>query len=325
MTGNQAYENKYLQLIDTLITTNPDKPYLSGYRYFLSDLAVASIYRYSTHVATFMDQTKKEVELLTLDDYVIFLGKIKSLSSSYQIQVYTALKKFSKYLQAADRNNKNPMQHVNRPKFKESKETQEKRDKGYLAKKEIKTYLSAVENGVGSRHAKALQEDWRERDLCIIMLLLNTGMRRSALFKLDVDSVDLEKQVLTTVDKGGRVQVYDLSSDMVSCLEEWLEKRGQLADDNEPALFISRKMRRLSTDGIAQIVNKYGVVVKGKNITPHKLRATYGTQLYAQTHDIYFVQQCMDHANPRTTTMYIRGQKSDSRKRAAAIMKELTS
>ena len=74
---------------------------------------------------------------------------------------------------------------------------------------------------------------------------------------------------------------------------------------------------------IYRVVNKYASNIKGKHITPHKLRATYGTQLYEATKDIYFVQECMKHSNPKTTELYIRGNKNQTKK-ASDIMRSIT-
>ena len=38
-----------------------------------------------------------------------------------------------------------------------------------------------------------------------------------------------------------------------------------------------------------------------KNITPHKLRSTYGTSLYRETGDIYLVADVLGHKDVNTT------------------------
>lgn len=38
-----------------------------------------------------------------------------------------------------------------------------------------------------------------------------------------------------------------------------------------------------------------------KKITPHKLRSTYGTNLYRETGDIYLVADVLGHLNVNTT------------------------
>ena len=60
--------------------------------------------------------------------------------------------------------------------------------------------------------------------------------------------------------------------------------------------------------------------VTGKNITPHKLRATYGTMLYNKTHDIEFVREQMNHSSVVTTQRYIRGNGTSNRQKAADII-----
>jgi integrase/recombinase XerC len=42
-------------------------------------------------------------------------------------------------------------------------------------------------------------------------------------------------------------------------------------------------------------------VIPQKNITPHKLRATYATQLYEATGDIYLVAENLGHKDIQTT------------------------
>ena len=78
----------------------------------------------------------------------------------------------------------------------------------------------------------------------------------------------------------------------------------------------------MDSTSIYNVVKKYSKNINGKNITPHKLRATYGTQLYNETGDIYFVQDCMGHSNPKTTELYVRDKK-ENRKKASDIMAKM--
>ena len=96
-----------------------------------------------------------------------------------------------------------------------------------------------------------------------------------------------------------------------------------LDNKKEDALFISNRKTRMDQSSISDVVKKYSSVIDGKHITPHKLRATYGTQLYAKTGDLYLVQECMGHSNPKTTELYIRGQKNEATQKASDIMTKL--
>ena len=73
---------------------------------------------------------------------------------------------------------------------------------------------------------------------------------------------------------------------------------------------------------ISRIVKKYSSEITNKNITPHKLRATYGTQLLKETNNIYFVQECMGHSNVATTQIYVEP-KTDNKEKALEIMSKI--
>ena len=68
------------------------------------------------------------------------------------------------------------------------------------------------------------------------------------------------------------------------------------------------------------MVKKYCEGATEKKISPHKLRATYGTNLYDKTKDINLVQTQMGHSSPQVTALYIRTDKNEKSKQAADIM-----
>lgn len=224
------------------------------------------------------------------------------------------------------------MLHIKRPKAKASQETILKREQGFLSEKEIRQYLENIDD-YHCLH-KSDYNLWDYRDKAIIYMFLTTGVRNSALRMLDLEDIDLKHKTMVVTDKGDKVRTYELSDKLYDALETWFKIRETIIecyiDDKEQedisidtnALFISNKMRRMSIGAVNNWVKKYAFIVNGKNITPHKLRATYGTQLYNKTGDIYFVQQCMGHNNPKTTELYIREKKKETKK-ASDIMNKL--
>jgi site-specific recombinase XerD len=58
----------------------------------------------------------------------------------------------------------------------------------------------------------------------------------------------------------------------------------------------------MSVRSVENLVKKYAATVTTlKNITPHKLRSTYGTSLYQETGDIYLVADVLGHSDINTT------------------------
>mgnify|MGYP003499763570 CR=1 FL=1 len=73
-------------------------------------------------------------------------------------------------------------------------------------------------------------------------------------------------------------------------------------------------------------VTKSGMTLgEDEKITPHALRATFGTLLYDRTHDIELVRQQMNHESVATTQRYIRGNEEANRKRTADVMGSIIS
>ena len=328
MNGNIEYENKYQRKIDGLLVSDNR---LCGFYSFIGDKSISTIYNYLLHINGFLTYIGgKSIDKLNIDDFSGYMMKIQRnqkgerATSSYRIAAYSALKKYGKYLVASKQLDTNPMDYIDRPKPIDSQKTIAKREIGYLSKKEIPKYISCIENGVGSTRSKGKQKNWRERDMAIVQLFLNTGVRCSALMKIDVDSIDFANRMLTVTDKESNVNKYELSDELMYIISDWIHKREEILGGKQvDALFISNRKTRMDQGSIYNVVKKYAAGIKGKHITPHKLRATYGTQLYDATKDIYFVQSCMKHSNPKTTELYIRGTTNQT-KAASDIMKSLT-
>ena len=58
-----------------------------------------------------------------------------------------------------------------------------------------------------------------------------------------------------------------------------------------------------------------------KNISPHKLRSTYGTNLYRETGDIYLVADVLGHKDVNTTRKHYAELEEERRRSAAKYIK----
>ena len=333
MSGVSELNKQTLDRIENVL--NGKENYYRSFVNFMNDSSVQTRYYYLCHVCAFMEYVNKEPNTLTFDDFNNYMMKISykedgsMMTSSYRINIYSALKKFNEYLCVSGKLNKNTqffMRDIKRPKPKESKETIEKREKAFLTEREIQKCVDQIDSYMDSD-----QSGWIFRDKAIIYTLLTTGIRNSALRALDIGDVDLKNNTLTVTDKGGKVKTYQMSENLACAIDNWLIVRDVLADpemyeegkyQETNALFITKRRTRMSTVALNKVVQKYASEIDGKHITPHKLRATYGTQLYNKTGDIYFVQQCMGHSNPKTTELYVREKKQNT-KRASDIMDKL--
>ena len=325
MTGTQEINKKYINKINNILSSQPD--YIRGFVNYMSDVALTTKYAYMNDVIGFIKKIDKPIEQLTLDDFSNYISELQykengeTTTSSYRIAVYSALKKFNEYLYTSKKIPENYMTYIKRPKPIEKQNTIEKREKGFLTKNEIAKYIQTVEDNSINKY-RQIGYIWNKRDLLIIKIFLVTGIRCSALSRLDINNIDFTTNTLSVTDKGNKIKQCVLPEDIIDDVKEWIKIRENEIKDNQPALFISNRRKRMDQLSIYNVVNKYSRNIKNKHITPHKLRATYGTQLYNATKDIYFVQKCMGHSTPKTTELYIRGTEQNIKK-ASDIMSKI--
>ncbi|HHX48982.1 MAG TPA: tyrosine-type recombinase/integrase [Clostridiales bacterium] len=183
-----------------------------------------------------------------------------------------------------------------------------------LEDNEVNQLLKNIEseNALNSKFQNSYNKKLSFRDYTIITLILNTGIRISECVGLDIDDIDLSNNSFSVTRKGGNIAQLYYSNDIKDLLELYLEHRNNVIAKNREidpkdanALFISLQGKRLGVRSIQNIVKKYAKTAAPlKNISPHKLRATFGTALYNATGDIYVVAEVLGHKDINTTKEY---------------------
>lgn len=171
-----------------------------------------------------------------------------------------------------------------------------------------------------SPHKRAYYKKTIVRDLAIITLLLGTGIRVSECIGLDISDVDFKNDGIRIVRKGGNEMVVYFGPEVEIALLNYLEERETIEPrpGHENALFLSMQKKRISDDAVEELVKKYSkAAIPQKHITPHKLRSTYGTNLYRETGDIYLVADVLGHSDVNTTKRHY-AKTGDTRRRQAA-------
>ena len=170
---------------------------------------------------------------------------------------------------------------------------------------EVARLLDQVESGEKlSPKQKQFHERTKIRDTAILTLLLGTGMRVSECVGLDIHHIDFETGGAKVLRKGGDEMVLYFGDEVEKALVAYLKTRSEIltAEGHEDALFLSLQNRRITVRAVQNLVKKYaGLITSLKNISPHKLRSTFGTALFQETGDIYLVANVLGHADVNTT------------------------
>ena len=190
---------------------------------------------------------------------------------------------------------------------------------------EIEKLLDEVENGTKlTSRQQALHKNSKKRDLAIISLLLGTGIRVSECVGININDINFDENSLKITRKGGNEVILYISDEVAEVLLAYIEQRNTIEpadDDATSALFLSSQRKRIQQRSIQYLVQKYSrLVTPLKRITPHKLRSTYGTNLYRESGDIYLVADVLGHKDVNTTKKHYAAMTEDRRKAASEMV-----
>jgi len=190
---------------------------------------------------------------------------------------------------------------------------------------EVANLLDFVEKGEGlTETQKKYHKYTKKRDLALLTLFLGTGIRISECVGLNLTDFDFKAQRFKVTRKGGNQEFLYFGEEVKKALKAYLEERENIKPlpGHEDAMFLSLQRKRLSHRAIQNLVKKYAKIVNPlKNISPHKLRSTFGTTLYQETGDIYLVADVLGHKDVNTTRKHYAAISEDKRRMAARIIK----
>lgn len=190
---------------------------------------------------------------------------------------------------------------------------------------EVGKVLDLAETGEDMTNMqKGFHKHTQARDYAMLSLFLGTGIRISECVGLDIDDFDFNQNAFQVTRKGGNRVILYFNEEVSDALQNYiLERKNVKAQPgSEKALFLSLQNKRISVRAVEKLVKKYSQIINPlKKITPHKLRSTFGTNLYRQTKDIYIVADVLGHKDVNTTRKHYAAISDDIRRNAAKQVK----
>lgn len=151
----------------------------------------------------------------------------------------------------------------------------------------------------------------KRRDIAIIEVLANTGLRAGELAQLARDDIEIAPRkgaVTVRSGKGAKYRQVPLNADARRAISEYLEVRPQ---DGGERLFVGQRGTGLTPSAIWRVVKQYGLRA-GLDISPHTLRHTFGTRLVrSKGIDLVTVATMMGHESLDTTAIYTKPSEQD--------------
>lgn len=249
--------------------------------------------------------------------YYDFEGKIVKNAERGKARKLASVRSFFKYLFNHDLIASNVASKVQTPKLHTKEIIRLEND-------EVSKMLNAVQNPqTFSQRQKTYNKNTQDRDNAIVTLFLGTGIRISELVGLNVEDFDFSQNAFKVTRKGGNQSILYFSKEVEESLKIWLEKRNHLRlDEKETAMFVSLQNKRICVRAVENLVKKFAKEGSPlKKISPHKLRSTFGTNLYKETKDIYIVADVLGHRDVNTTKKHYAAINEDMRKSVANAIK----
>ncbi|MCR4648394.1 MAG: tyrosine-type recombinase/integrase [Lachnospiraceae bacterium] len=240
-------------------------------------------------------------------------GKVYTNDERGKARKLASLKSFYQYYFVNEIIKTNPAALVPMPKLHEKEIIR-------LDINEVVDLLDLVENGAKlTKGEKRFFDKNATRDFTILTVMLGTGIRVSECVGLNISDVDLEDFRFKVRRKGGKEGIIYFGDEVCDALANYLELRNSIIalEGHEDALFLSMQNKRMSVRAMENMVGKYTSKLSTlKHITPHKLRSTFGTNLYRETNDIYLVADFLGHKDVNTTRKHYASISDDTRRNA---------
>jgi len=147
------------------------------------------------------------------------------------------------------------------------------------------------------------------RDRALFELAYSSGLRAEEIVSLDLGDPDFDAEIVRTTGKGSKTRLVPIGEPAQRALRRYLETaRHALGPaDDEPALFVSRRGRRLSASDVRRRLEKWvrEAAVAG-SVSPHTLRHSFATHLLEGGADLRSIQELLGHSSVSTTQIYTR-------------------
>jgi site-specific recombinase XerD len=147
------------------------------------------------------------------------------------------------------------------------------------------------------------------RDRALFELAYACGLRAEELVNLDLVAIDFDGEQVRVEGKGGKTRFVPAGEPALRAIGRYLERgRPVLAGAmREPALFLSKSGRRLSTSDVRRRLRVWARHAAAQGaVHPHALRHSFATHLLEGGADLRAIQELLGHSSISTTQVYTR-------------------
>ena len=143
------------------------------------------------------------------------------------------------------------------------------------------------------------------RDKAMFELLYSSGLRLAELVGMNINDVDIADATVRVTGKGKKDRNVPVGRYAREAVGVWLKNRSQLASQDETAMFVSKKGKRISPRTVQYRLNMWAKKLGlGESVHPHMLRHSFASHILESSGDLRAVQEMLGHADISSTQIY---------------------
>lgn len=146
------------------------------------------------------------------------------------------------------------------------------------------------------------------RDLCVMMTLLDTGVRLSELVNLQLPNLHLEEAYFKAMGKGWKERMVPIGAKLQKALWKYLQVyRPNPIHPGVQSVFLTIHGRALSPHTIYERIALYGkkAGLAGVRCSPHTFRHTFAKNFLLNGGDMFSLQKILGHTSLAVVRMYV--------------------
>ena len=231
----------------------------------------------------------KNIDLNIIRNYLKHLDEEKYKTSSIN-RILSSLNEYYDYLVSVHVVKNNYFKDINRPR-------KEKKLPNFINYEEYMTLISKIE--------ESNDEFLKARNLLLLEILFDTGLRVSETVNIKINDIDRREQSIRVLGKGSKERIVYYGEYAASYLDNYLILRNRVAPTAEKNLLLNKNYTKLTRRGAEYLITSITKKAMLKQrVTPHTLRHTFATEMLNNGCDIRSVQELLGHKSLSTTGIY---------------------
>ncbi|HNT70065.1 MAG TPA: tyrosine-type recombinase/integrase [Bacteroidales bacterium] len=260
-----------------------------------------TIHSYSIDLYDFKDfiQNTFDIDLINvkrihINDWIMSLSE-SGLKASTINRKIVALSSFYNFLVNKNIITKNPVNNISKPKIP-------KRIPQYVKSKDLNTDI--LDEDLETNAASDFEP---MRNILIIEMLYQTGMRRSELVNLKNEDIDLYRKTIKVLGKRNKERYIPFTDDFKKLILDYINIKNDFFANKQidDSFFVLKNGKKLYDKFVYRVVNSYLSDINYiSQKSPHILRHTFATHLLQQGADLNAIKELLGHSSLASTQIY---------------------